>query len=59
MDQERHEFLRRIMASEKDCIPVNEFSRILKSWGIPSLEQKKGRGRGEELRETNVNWTKA
>lgn len=38
-DQERHQFLRYVMGTDKDRIPADEFATIVKSWNVPSSEQ--------------------
>lgn len=38
-DEERHQFLRYCMGTDKDTIPTQEFAAIVKSWNIPSVEQ--------------------
>src|ERR1700712_4127254 len=40
-DNERHEFLRRVLGTEKDKISVASFKDTIKSWEIPSLEPDK------------------
>lgn len=40
-DEQRHEFLRGMMGSEKDKVRADEFKRTVASWGIPSLQQAK------------------
>lgn len=40
-DKERHQFLRRIMASEKDSIPAHQFPQTVRTWEIPSLDETK------------------
>lgn len=40
-DTQRHEFLRSMLQSEKDAIPVEDFKRVVSSWQIPSLQQEK------------------
>jgi dual oxidase len=37
--QERHEFLRGLLSTEKDFIPVEDFKKKIVSWSIPSLEK--------------------
>ena len=45
-DIERHDFLRRVTASEKDKIPASDFKNIVRSWKIPSLEQGRKGAKG-------------
>lgn len=45
---ERHEFLRRMLASEKDKIPAEDFKRTVRSWNIPSMEQDKKAAKDED-----------
>lgn len=40
---QRHEFLRGIIGTKKDAIPVADFKNIVKSWKIPSLAQDEKR----------------
>lgn len=47
-DEERHEFLRRMMGSEKDKIPVAEFKNTVRSWKIPSLSEDQKAAKDED-----------
>lgn len=47
-EDERHAFLRRLMGSEKDKIPAEEFKNLVRSWDIPSLEQDKQAAKDED-----------
>ncbi|EON64592.1 hypothetical protein W97_03825 [Coniosporium apollinis CBS 100218] len=40
-DEQRHQFLRSIIGTDKSRIPRPEFARTVKTWDIPSLEQEK------------------
>ena len=37
-DHQRHEFLRSLIGSEKDAVPIADFKNTVVSWKIPSLE---------------------
>ena len=45
---QRHEFLRRTMGSEKDKLPIADFKNTVRSWRIPSLERDKQEGQSED-----------
>ena len=47
-ETERHEFLRRLMASEKDQIPAEQFKETVRKWEIPSMEQDKQAAKDED-----------
>ncbi|KAF4553416.1 Ferric reductase NAD-binding domain-containing protein 1 [Elsinoe fawcettii] len=55
-DEQRHEFLRAMMSSEKDKIPVDDFKNIVKSWKIPSLQQEKKNEDDNDHYLENVGW---
>lgn len=55
-DEERHEFLRRLMGSEKDKIPTEDFKKTVRSWEIPSLEQDKQAAKDEDDFMKNLPW---
>ena len=38
IDQQRHEFMRKMMGSNRETVPVAEFMAVVASWEIPSLE---------------------
>lgn len=40
-DELRHEFLRGMMGTDKNQIPVDDFKRTVASWNIPSMKQQK------------------
>lgn len=39
-DNQRHEFLRSMLDTQKDKIPTEDFKKIVSSWKIPSMEQE-------------------
>ena len=47
-DEERHEFLRGLLSTEKDKIPVEEFKKTVRSWKIPSLERDRQEAKDED-----------
>ncbi|KAF2218743.1 NADPH oxidase 4 [Elsinoe ampelina] len=55
-DEQRHEFLRGMMGSEKDKILVNDFKQIVKSWNLPSLQQEKKNEDDNDHYLDNVGW---
>lgn len=40
-DTARHEFLRSVLGTSRDKIPVDDFRKTVKSWQIPSMQQEK------------------
>lgn len=46
--EERHEFLRGLIASEKNKIPAEDFKTTVRSWEVPSLEQDKEAAQAED-----------
>lgn len=55
---ERHEFLRRLMGTEKDSIPAEDFKRLVASWEIPSLEEDKQAAKDEDDYLKHISWTR-
>ena len=47
-DDDRHEFLRGMLGSEKDKIPAEDFKETVKSWNIPSLKQDRDAAESED-----------
>jgi dual oxidase len=47
-NEERHEFLRRMMGTEEDRIPTEDFKKTVRSWKIPSLEEDKQEAQNED-----------
>ncbi|KAJ9645958.1 hypothetical protein H2199_003001 [Coniosporium tulheliwenetii] len=40
-DEQRHQFLRSIIGTDKNRIPRSEFAKTVKTWNVPSLEQER------------------
>ncbi|KEF62557.1 uncharacterized protein A1O9_00530 [Exophiala aquamarina CBS 119918] len=53
---ERHEFLRGVMGTEKDTIPVEDFKKVVASWKIASLEQDKQAAKDEADYMKGISW---
>jgi dual oxidase len=47
-EDEEHEFLRRMMGTEKDKIPAADFKNTVRSWKIPSLAQDREEAKEED-----------
>ncbi|KAF2743229.1 hypothetical protein M011DRAFT_411012 [Sporormia fimetaria CBS 119925] len=47
-DEARHQFLRSVMGTSEDRIPVEQFKEIVKTWNIPSLEQDRKEAKEED-----------
>ncbi|KAF2756097.1 hypothetical protein EJ05DRAFT_90161 [Pseudovirgaria hyperparasitica] len=55
-EQDRHDFLRSIIGSDKNAIPVAEFKNIVRSWNVPSLEQDKEAAKEEDNYLKRMSW---
>lgn len=55
-DEQRHEFLRSMMGSEKDKLPVADFKKTVASWKVPSLQQGKKQDDDDDHYLDNVSW---
>ena len=55
-DDQRHEFLRSMMGTEKSSIPAVDFKKTVASWNIPSLEQDKKSAKDEDDYMKSVSW---
>lgn len=53
---QRHEFLRRLMGTEKSSIPISEFKTIVASWQIPSLAQDQTRQKEDAAYLSRISW---
>lgn len=47
-EEDRHRFLRSIIGTDQDRIPVAEFENIVRKWDIPSLEQDRKEAKEED-----------
>ncbi|RVX74974.1 hypothetical protein B0A52_01251 [Exophiala mesophila] len=52
----RHEFLRSLIGTEKDSIPVDDFKKLVATWNIPSLEEDKKAAIEEDDYMKNISW---
>lgn len=55
-NEARHEFLRGLMATEKESIPVEDFKKTVASWKIVSLEQDKQAAKDENDYLKSISW---
>ncbi|KAF1996986.1 hypothetical protein P154DRAFT_565658 [Amniculicola lignicola CBS 123094] len=47
-DEDRHQFLRRVLGTNEDSIPRAEFEKCIKKWEIPSLEHDRKKAKDED-----------
>lgn len=57
-DNQRHEFLRSMLGTEKDKIPADDFKKIVRTWQIPSMEQEKQTEKDELEYLKNITWAR-
>lgn len=55
-DEQRHEFLRGMMGSQKDNLPIDDFRKVVSSWQVPSLQQEKKNDEDNDHYLDNVGW---
>lgn len=55
-NEARHEFLRGVMGTEKESIPVEDFKKTVASWKIVSLEQDKQAAKDENEYLKGISW---
>lgn len=53
---QRHEFLRSVLGTEKDKIPVENFKTIVEGWQIPSVQQEKQTEKEERDYLNGISW---
>lgn len=57
-DEQRHEFLRSLMGTDKNSIPTSEFKGIVASWQIPSLAQEQARQAEDAAYLSRISWAR-
>ncbi len=55
-DNQRHEFMRNMMGSSRDTVPVAEFRDVVASWKIPSLESERSFNEDEIDYLKHISW---
>lgn len=55
-ETQRHEFLRGMLATDKDKIPAQQFKEAVKTWKIPSPKQEKQAEKDERDYLNNISW---
>jgi len=57
-NEQRHEFLRTMLGTEKDKIPAEDFKKVVKTWQIPSMEQEKQTEKDELEYLNSITWAR-